>query len=53
MLGDRDSEIAVLVEDTELVDSMMNDEPYKASKFIYDLRCHLWKVKSICKYEPF
>eukprot|EP01102_Stenamoeba_stenopodia_P021894 TRINITY_DN8940_c0_g1_i2.p1 TRINITY_DN8940_c0_g1~~TRINITY_DN8940_c0_g1_i2.p1 ORF type:complete len:587 (+),score=110.04 TRINITY_DN8940_c0_g1_i2:45-1805(+) len=42
MLGDRDSEIAVLVRDTNLIDSTMNDEPYRAAKFAHSLRCHLW-----------
>ncbi|XP_018109325.1 phospholipase D2 isoform X2 [Xenopus laevis] len=38
MLGNRDSELAVLVEDTELVSSMMDGQPYQAGKFALSLR---------------
>ena len=31
--GDRDSEIAAIIKDTDLVDSKMNTKEYKASKF--------------------
>jgi len=41
----RDSEIAVLVRDSNYVDSTMNDEPFKAAKFAHSLRCHLWGVR--------
>ena len=43
MLGWRDSEIAVIVEDVEMIDSKMNDEPYQVGKFSHSLRCHLLK----------
>ncbi|KAI9473922.1 MAG: hypothetical protein EXX96DRAFT_488418 [Benjaminiella poitrasii] len=42
-LGNRDSEIAMLVEDTEMVPSFMNGKEYKAAKFAYTLRMQLWK----------
>ncbi|XP_050223609.1 phospholipase D zeta 1-like [Mercurialis annua] len=42
LLGSRDSEIGVVIEDKEFVDSTMNGEPWKAGKFTYSLRCSLW-----------
>ncbi|KAI9471840.1 MAG: hypothetical protein EXX96DRAFT_581892 [Benjaminiella poitrasii] len=42
-LGNRDSEIAVVIEDTDLVDSQMNGQPYKASRFALTLRMQLFK----------
>lgn len=41
--GDRDSEIAVIVEDEEMFDSTMNGKPYRASKFATSFRRHLWR----------
>lgn len=43
MLGNRDSEVAMLIEDTELVPSYMNGQEYQASKFALSLRIQLWK----------
>lgn len=42
-LGNRDSEIAMLIEDTEFVPSYLNGKPYKAAKFAHSLRMHLFK----------
>ncbi|CAG8595693.1 23438_t:CDS:2, partial [Dentiscutata erythropus] len=42
-LGDRDSEIAILVEDKQTVPSRMNGQKYEASKFAYTLRSNLFK----------
>ncbi|KAJ4835368.1 Phospholipase D zeta 1 [Turnera subulata] len=42
LLGSRDSEIGVVIEDKEFVDSSMNGEPWKAGKFAFSLRCSLW-----------
>ncbi|KAG2210594.1 hypothetical protein INT47_002536 [Mucor saturninus] len=42
-LGNRDSEIAMLVEDTEMVSSFMDGKEYKAAKFAHTLRMQLWK----------
>ncbi|KAI9264119.1 hypothetical protein BDA99DRAFT_604576 [Phascolomyces articulosus] len=42
-LGGRDSEIASVVEDTELVESRMNGSKYQASKFALTLRMQLFK----------
>ncbi|XP_061447126.1 phospholipase D2 isoform X2 [Rhineura floridana] len=38
LLGKRDSELAVLVEDTELMTSVMNGQAYQAGKFALSLR---------------
>ncbi|PON67008.1 Phospholipase D family [Parasponia andersonii] len=42
LLGSRDSEIGILIEDKEFVESSMNGQPWKAGKFAYSLRCSLW-----------
>ncbi|CAB4387759.1 unnamed protein product [Rhizophagus irregularis] len=42
-LGNRDSEIAIIVEDKETIDTFMNGKKYKASKFAYTLRSNLFK----------
>ncbi|CAG8498943.1 7241_t:CDS:10, partial [Ambispora leptoticha] len=42
-LGNRDSEVAIWVEDTLTVSTRMNGENYQASKFAYTLRCSLFK----------
>ncbi|KAK9288199.1 hypothetical protein L1049_016648 [Liquidambar formosana] len=42
LLGSRDSEIGVLIEDKELVDSCMAGKPWKAGKFALSLRLSLW-----------
>ena len=41
MLGERDSEVAVIVEDVEMIDSKMNGKPWQVGKFSHTLRCHL------------
>ena len=43
MLGDRDSEVNVLIEDQEMIEGKMNGEPYTVGKFSHGLRCHLLK----------
>ncbi|RQO96067.1 hypothetical protein POPTR_010G006300v4 [Populus trichocarpa] len=42
LLGSRDSEIGVLIEDKEFVDSLMGGKPWKAGKFALSLRLSLW-----------
>ncbi|KAG2183933.1 hypothetical protein INT44_008944 [Umbelopsis vinacea] len=42
-LGNRDSEIAMLIEDTDTVPSKMNGKEYKASRFAHTLRMQLFK----------
>ncbi|XP_047331779.1 phospholipase D zeta 1-like [Impatiens glandulifera] len=42
LLGSRDSEIGIVVEDKEFVESSMNGKPWKAGKFAHSLRVTLW-----------
>ncbi|KAL6146533.1 hypothetical protein ACLB2K_057211 [Fragaria x ananassa] len=42
LLGSRDSEIGVVIEDKEFLESSMAGQPWKAGKFSYSLRCSLW-----------
>ncbi|PWN47065.1 phospholipase D/nuclease, partial [Violaceomyces palustris] len=42
-LGDRDSETAVVIEDSEMVESKMNGQKYLASSFASGLRRRLWR----------
>ncbi|KAK8329297.1 hypothetical protein V6Z11_A11G309600 [Gossypium hirsutum] len=42
LLGSRDSEIGVVIEDKEFLESSMNGEPWKSGKFAHSLRCSLW-----------
>jgi len=41
--GDGDSEIALVVEDDDMIDSTMDGQPYKVSRFAATLRRHLYK----------
>jgi phospholipase D1/2 len=41
--GDGDSEIALVVEDTDLIETTMNGKPYSASRFAATLRRQLYK----------
>ncbi|XVF62533.1 hypothetical protein PTKIN_Ptkin09bG0015700 [Pterospermum kingtungense] len=52
LLGSRDSEIGVLIEDKELVDSWMGGNPWKAGKFALSLRLSLWSEHlGLCQGE--
>ncbi|XP_048497428.1 phospholipase D zeta 1 [Beta vulgaris subsp. vulgaris] len=42
LLGSRDSEIGVLIEDKEVINSRMGGKPWKAGKFTLTLRLSLW-----------
>ncbi|XP_023000142.1 phospholipase D zeta 1 isoform X1 [Cucurbita maxima] len=42
LLGSRDSEIAIVIEDKELINSYMGGQPWKAGKFCWSLRLSLW-----------
>ncbi|KAG0349343.1 hypothetical protein BG004_007527 [Podila humilis] len=42
-VGYRDSEIAIIIEDSEKVQSKMNGEPYEAGKMAHSLRASLFK----------
>lgn len=50
MLGKRDSEVAVIVEDSEMVDSVMDGKPYKAGKYALQLRLECFKYLKMCNY---
>ncbi|XP_013885644.1 phospholipase D1 [Austrofundulus limnaeus] len=59
MLGKRDSEVAVIVEDCETVDSRMDGQPYQAGKYALRLRLECFKMilgayadPSINIYDP-
>lgn len=41
--GDGDSEIALVVEDDDMVDSYMNHKPYQVSRFATSLRRKLFR----------
>ncbi|KAI9490490.1 hypothetical protein BDB00DRAFT_837407 [Zychaea mexicana] len=43
LLGNRDSEMAVYIEDTEMIPSYMDGKEYQAAKFAHTLRMQLWK----------
>ena len=43
MLGGRDSEVAVIVENEEMVNGKMNGNLWQVGKFSHTLRCHLHK----------
>ena len=43
MMGNRDSEVAVYIEDEEMVPSMMNGKPYQAGSFSRGLRLRLFR----------
>ena len=43
MLGDRDSEVAVMIEDLDFVEGKMNGVKYMMGKFAHSLRCDLLK----------
>ena len=43
MLGDRDSEVDVVIEDQEMIPGRMNGQPYEIGKFSHTLRCQLMK----------
>ncbi|KAI1276036.1 phospholipase [Xylaria sp. FL0933] len=42
-LGTHDSEIAVVIEDQDLVESRMDGRPYRASRFATSLRRQIWR----------
>ncbi|KAJ5786995.1 hypothetical protein N7457_001985 [Penicillium paradoxum] len=42
-LGSHDSELAIVMEDQDLIDSQMNGQPYQASRLAATLRRQLWR----------
>ena len=54
MLGDRDSEMCVVFEDTVMIDGVMNGEPYHVGQFCHSLRCRLFRyvrLGNLLKYR--
>lgn len=57
-LGDRDLEIASVIEDLDMIDSKMNGEPYKAARFAATLRREIYRQHlglsepQMCPPEP-
>jgi phospholipase D1/2 len=47
-LGDRDSEIAIVIEDTDLVESRMDGRKHMAARFAHDFRKTLFKMHRAC-----
>lgn len=47
MLGKRDSEVAVIVEDSETVTAVMDGRPYQAGKFALQLRLECFKYGNL------
>lgn len=41
-MGSRDSELAVLIEDTQTVQITMNGQPFTANVFAHNFRVQLW-----------
>ncbi|KAM9712896.1 phospholipase D1 isoform 1-T1 [Menidia menidia] len=44
MLGKRDSEVAVVVEDSDMVESLMDGSPYRAGRFALSLRLECFRM---------
>ncbi|KAK5798708.1 hypothetical protein VI817_004998 [Penicillium citrinum] len=42
-LGSHDSELAIVMEDQDFIDSQMDGKPYKAARHAATLRRHLWR----------
>ncbi|CAG7970420.1 unnamed protein product, partial [Penicillium nalgiovense] len=42
-IGSHDSELAIVMEDQDLIDSQMNGQPYRASRLAATLRRQLWR----------
>ena len=50
MLGDRDTEIAVRIQDQTLVDGRMNGQPYEVGSFSHELRRFLFRYTMCCLF---
>jgi len=46
MCGDRDSELAIVVEDQKMIDSVMDGKPYKVGRLAHALRCKIFREHS-------
>ncbi|XP_074859720.1 phospholipase D1 isoform X2 [Carettochelys insculpta] len=51
MLGKRDSEMAIIVQDTETIPSVMDEKEYKAGKFAQSLRLRCFRVVLGCSED--
>ena len=52
MLGIRDSEICLVIEDSDKIDSMLDGFPFKASKKVFELRLKLFREHFGCWNIP-
>ncbi|XP_073482328.1 phospholipase D1 isoform X2 [Aquarana catesbeiana] len=52
MMGKRDSEMAVIIQDTEMVPSVMDGKDYQAGKFALSLRMHCFRLLLGCLNDP-
>ena len=43
MLGKRDSEMCMIIEDSDMIPGRMNGEEFQVGKFSHSLRCHLFR----------
>lgn len=51
MAGNRDSEVAIIIRDTKLIKTKMNDEEYFAGKFALELRLRLMREHLGCDVD--
>lgn len=51
MLGNRDSEVAVIIRDTEFIKSKMNGKEYLAGKFAFEMRQRLMREHLGCDVD--
>lgn len=52
MLGKRDSEVAVIVEDSETVTAVMDGQEYQAGKYALQLRLECFKYGNARRFDP-
>lgn len=51
MRGDRDSELASVIRDTDMIDSVMAGKPYKVGRFAHTLRIRLMREHLGCDVD--
>jgi phosphatidylserine/phosphatidylglycerophosphate/cardiolipin synthase-like enzyme len=47
MLGDRDSELGLVIKDMARVDGVMDGQPTEVGRFPHEFRLRLWQVLSV------
>ena len=52
MLGYRDSEVDVIIEDKDMIEGQMNGESYLVGKFSHGLRFHLFRTTYLTHLSP-